>query len=138
MKRIFLIILVSVFACISCDTKDKGSETFEESSDASVVDLDPVQFQEKGKDAIILDVRTPAEIATGRIFGSKAIDFYEEDFLSQVTELPKDRDILIYCAVGGRSAEAGKLLAAQGFTRVYNLAGGINAWSSAGLPLVQD
>jgi rhodanese-related sulfurtransferase len=138
MKKILLLILASVFAFISCETKNEGSDTSQQSAAASVVNLDPTQFRTKSKDAIILDVRTPAEVTAGRIAGAVVIDFYGEDFLADASELPKDRDILIYCAVGARSAEAGKLLTSQGFTKVYNLSGGINAWSDAGLPLVQD
>src|SRR5690606_12830292 len=138
MKKILFLMLVSSLAFISCETKDEGSDTAQESTAASVVNLDPVQFQAKIKNAIIIDVRTPAEVDGGRIAGSMAIDFYGEDFLSKAGELPKDRDILLYCAVGGRSAEAGKLLATQGFTHVYNLSGGINAWGDSGLPIVQD
>jgi rhodanese-related sulfurtransferase len=138
MKKILILAITITFGFISCETKNEGSDTSHVSTAASVVNLDPVQFQAKSTDAIILDVRTPAEVAEGRIAGSVVIDFNGEDFLSKASELPKDRDILIYCAVGGRSAEAGKLLAARGFTHVYHLSGGINAWAGSGFPIVKD
>ncbi len=45
-------------------------------------------------------------------------------------ELPRDRDILVHCKLGGRSARACEDLAAAGFTRLYNLEGGIIAWAT--------
>jgi rhodanese-related sulfurtransferase len=52
--------------------------------------------------------------------------------------LPKDKPILLVCAVGGRSYVAAQVMSRQGFQEVYNLSGGISAWVKAGLPLMQD
>jgi adenylyltransferase/sulfurtransferase len=51
------------------------------------------------------------------------------DVVSIAGELPHDRDLLVYCKVGGRSAEACRRLSTLGFDRLYNLEGGINAWA---------
>ena len=52
-----------------------------------------------------------------------------ESVLEIVNHLPKDRDILIHCKMGGRSAEACTALAEAGFTNLYNLEGGITGWA---------
>ncbi len=52
--------------------------------------------------------------------------------------LPKDKPILLVCAVGGRSYGVGRYLAKQGYPEVYNLRGGIVAWEKEGLPVVKN
>lgn len=86
-------------------------------------------------DVIFLDVRTPQERAYAAIDGSTLVAFW--DLASGRIVLPKDKPLLLVCAVGGRSFTAGKLLARQGFSEVYNLEGGIENWHKEGLPLVR-
>lgn len=88
-------------------------------------------------ETLVLDVRTPAEWDRGRLPGAIRIGI---DHLPQALaagELParSDRPILVYCAVGSRSARAAELLVSQGFTAVHDLHGGIRAWSMSGLPV---
>lgn len=77
-------------------------------------------------DFLLLDVRTPAEHMADTIEGSLLLPVQELGF--RVQELPKDREIVVFCRVGNRSAYAAAYLAQLGF-RVKNLAGGILAWS---------
>ena len=51
--------------------------------------------------------------------------------------LDKKKPVYVYCAVGGRSAKASKVLQESGFKTVYNLLGGFNGWTAAGLPSVK-
>ena len=81
---------------------------------------------------IILDVRTDAEVAQGVIANAKQIDFNSASFESKIEKLDKTKPIFVYCAVGGRSGQASKILASKGFKQVYNLDGGINAWRATG------
>ncbi len=139
MKNLLILLTACALAFSSCDSKKEGADKSAlETDKAAVTNLDPDQFLEKSANGIVLDVRTPAEVAAGKIPGSISIDFYGDDFLAKTTELPKDREILIYCAVGARSAEAAELLTQQGFTKVYHLSGGIQAWAGAGLPVTQE
>lgn len=139
MKKFLFLLSVSLLT-FSCDTKKENSEASSSSEvvAATVTNLEPKLFQEKSTNGIILDVRTPEEVAAGKIPGSMAIDFYQEDFATKVGELPKDKEIYVYCAVGARSGQAADLLVQQGFTKVYHLSGGIRAWTSAGLPMTQE
>jgi rhodanese-related sulfurtransferase len=84
---------------------------------------------------MIVDVRTPAEIAQGRIPGSVPVSL--EAILAGTAGLPKDKPLLVVCAVGGRSYAAGLYLARERYPLVYNLRGGMAAWARAGLPLVR-
>jgi rhodanese-related sulfurtransferase len=136
----FLFLLSFGFLAFSCDTKKENTEATSSSEvvTAMVTNLEPKVFQEKSVNGILLDVRTPEEVAAGKIPGSISIDFYQEDFATKVKELPKDKEIYVYCAVGARSGQAADLLIQQGFTKVYHLSGGIRAWTSEGLPITQE
>jgi adenylyltransferase/sulfurtransferase len=77
----------------------------------------------------VLDVRKPFEaeiVTTG--FADRLQP--HEDVLAIVDALPRDRDILVHCKLGGRSAKACEALAAAGFSRLFNLEGGITAWAN--------
>jgi adenylyltransferase/sulfurtransferase len=81
---------------------------------------------DRGESVFVLDVREPNEYQICKISGSKLIPLGE---LAQRTgELERDRDIVVHCKMGGRSAKAVALLQERGFTRVRNLKGGILAW----------
>jgi phage shock protein E len=83
---------------------------------------------------IILDVRTPSEVAAGKIPQAITIDFMAEGFAEKATALDKAQPVYIYCASGGRSGRAMDLMKGLGFTKVYNLDGGFRAWSQKGYP----
>lgn len=79
-----------------------------------------------GFHGIILDVREPAEHAARHIENSLLIPLGH--LPGRMTELPTDRDIIIHCKMGGRSAKALAYLKSQGFTRIRHLQGGMDAW----------
>lgn len=94
--------------------------------------LDVQEFAEMINDPsekIILDVRTPEEYNEGHIQYAKLINFYDEDFKEQVTQLNKEVPVYIYCASGVRSDKAATLLRQEGFREVYVLRKGFNEWS---------
>jgi adenylyltransferase/sulfurtransferase len=75
---------------------------------------------------LLIDVREPHEHAMARIDGARLIPL--GTLMAQIHSLPADRDIIIHCKMGMRSARACEMLMACGFTRVANLTGGIDAW----------
>lgn len=84
----------------------------------------------------ILDVRTPEEVAAGTIAGARVANWFDGDFAQKAESmLDKSKPVLVYCKVGGRSGKAADVLLGKGFSKVYNLEGGITAWNSAGKPL---
>lgn len=92
------------------------------------------QIQEKR--IKVLDVREPAEFATGVIQGAVLIPLGQVERRSAELEAFKDQPMYVVCGSGGRSAQAIKLLSKAGFTQLTNIKGGMNAWRKAKLPVV--
>ena len=86
------------------------------------------------EDALLLDVREPDEWAAGRIDG--AVHIPMSGLMQRVDEVPKDRDVVVVCKTGARSAQVTAFLLQRGWSTVRNLDGGIVAWVQAGRPLV--
>lgn len=102
---------------------------------ATFVTLEAAQVQSllrdnPGKIALI-DVRTPAEYQKGHIPDSKNIDFFGARFEVDISRLPKDEPVVLYCQSGRRSEAAAEMLAKEGFRKVITLKGGISGWSKA-------
>jgi rhodanese-related sulfurtransferase len=77
---------------------------------------------------LLVDVRTDAERSVAAIQPSLHIGL--DRFVERApAEIPKQRDVVVYCHVGARSAQAAIWLKANGWPRVRSLAGGIDAWS---------
>lgn len=91
----------------------------------------------KNPNVQLVDVRTPREVAGGVIEGAVVIDITSPDFVSHMNALDKQKPIVLYCAVGGRSASAATRLAELGFTEIYDLTGGTRMWEAEGRPLVK-
>jgi adenylyltransferase/sulfurtransferase len=92
-------------------------------------EITPVELKQKldaGESPLILDVREPNEYQINRIEGSTLIPLGE--LPRRYQELPRDREIVTQCKMGGRSAKAMEFLQSVGFTRVRNLKGGILEW----------
>jgi rhodanese-related sulfurtransferase len=81
---------------------------------------------EKNKNIFVLDVRTPQENSQARLPGSVLIPISE--FERRINEVPKNKTILVYCAVGSRSKPAADLLSRSGYKDVYHMTDGIVGW----------
>jgi molybdopterin/thiamine biosynthesis adenylyltransferase/rhodanese-related sulfurtransferase/molybdopterin converting factor small subunit len=95
-------------------------------SDWETTAVDLKKRLDAGDDVLILDVREPNEYQINRIPGSVLIPLGE--LPRRYAELPKDKDIVAHCKMGGRSAKAMEFLQTVGFKRVKNLRGGILEW----------
>ncbi|WP_298895620.1 rhodanese-like domain-containing protein [uncultured Psychroserpens sp.] len=81
------------------------------------------------ENAVILDVRTPEEVALGIIPNAIAIDIYKgQGFIYELEELDKSKNYYVYCKAGGRSAQACSVMNQLGFKNTYNLIGGFSEW----------
>lgn len=87
------------------------------------------------EDARVLDVREPSEFAAGHI--PEAINIPSGKLVERLGELEKfkDKPLIVCCAAGMRSNKACSELQKQGFSRLFNLGGGVDAWSAASYPL---
>ncbi len=83
-------------------------------------------MKKKGENFVLVDVRTPGEYATRRIDGAKHIPLQE--FERRAGEIPRDKDVVLYCQNGIRSIMACRYLKKLGFSRVKNMEGGISRW----------
>lgn len=83
---------------------------------------------------LVVDVREPWEHDKARLPHTTLVPLRE--LAERAGELPANRDIVLLCHHGGRSAHAAQWLARNGFARVHNLSGGIDAWSCTVDPAV--
>ncbi|MBK9015825.1 MAG: rhodanese-like domain-containing protein [Saprospiraceae bacterium] len=89
--------------------------------------LQAAEFLAKAKttpDAVLLDVRTPGEVAAGKLQGAKDIDFQGHNFTKAIGKIDKDKTYFVYCRSGVRSANACRKMHEMGFTKLFNLSGG--------------
>ena len=101
--------------------------------------IDAKEFSEKlaSTEHTLVDVRSPEEFATNHLKGASNINVNGADFAQKAALLDKDKEVLVYCKSGGRSAKAAEQLRSMGY-RVYDLKGGILNWQSQGLEVVAD
>jgi phage shock protein E len=83
----------------------------------------------------LLDVRTPQEYAEGHIAG--AINVPYDQLATRLAEVPKDKDVVLYCRSGRRAGIAADVLAANGYKRLSHLDGDMIAWTEKGRPVVK-
>jgi adenylyltransferase/sulfurtransferase len=96
---------------------------------STMKEITVLELKEKidaGLDGILVDVRTPQEVAAAALDGTLRIPLQEIE--ARYAEIPTDKTIYVHCKAGGRSAKACAFLAAQGITNTVNIKGGIDAW----------
>ena len=103
-----------------------AAEAASPAAELSVEDLQ--RKRQAGESFLLLDVREPHEYDMARIEGGRLIPLRE--LPDRLDELERDREIVVYCHSGVRSAHAAQLLRSAGFNKAANLAGGIDAWSA--------
>ncbi len=99
------------------------------------VDAQEAVMKMNHENAIVIDVREDKEIAQGRIPNAKHIPLGQLKNRLNELEKFKAKPVIVACRSGHRSAGACGILTQNGFTDVYNLAGGMSAWEQANLPM---
>jgi len=102
------------------------------------VSLGPQEFEKhlaSWGERILLDVRTPGEFGERHLTGALNIDYNGADFNSRIGNLDKTQPVYVYCLSGGRSAAAAQTLTDIGFTKVYEMKGGISRWIAENHPV---
>ena len=99
----------------------------------NIASVEAKKLVEQKKNVFLLDVRTPQEYAQARLKGSVLIPINEIE--RRMQEVPKNRPVLVLCAVGSRSNLVAGFLANKGYGEVYNLTDGLVGWYRNGYPL---
>lgn len=127
---ITLVLVMSLIACNGQQSQQRDSSTSSTEVNAKMSSkpisiVDEIDLEQ----AILIDVRTPEEFNAGHIQKALNINFFDENFIEQIQELPTDKPLYIYCRSGKRSLNASKALSQLGL-EVVNLEGGFNAYSA--------
>ncbi len=86
---------------------------------------------DNGEQVSVIDVRTPEEVAEGKIPGATNINIFDADFADRVSTLDKSNPYVMVCRSGARSGQACMHMMGMGFEKIYNLQGGMMMWGGA-------
>ncbi|WP_091410398.1 rhodanese-like domain-containing protein [Aquimarina amphilecti] len=125
-KTILTVVVLSVllFNCKNTSTSDTAVVEL-----ITVEEMDSLLEMEKVQ---LVDVRTAKEYAEGHIEGAINIDFSDENFETLISEVDKTKPVAVYCGRGGRSGKCSAYMKKAGFTKIYDLDGGITEWKYKG------
>jgi len=87
--------------------------------------------------SVLIDVRTPAEFASGHLEGARNLDVQSSSFAAQLGQLDPNGTYLVYCRSGNRSADAIERMRAAGFTDLTDLGSVQEATLATGVPVVR-
>lgn len=132
-------LVASALAVAGCTSSPMAASSAQAMPGGTLEHVDALRFRAlaEQKGGLYLDVRTPGEVATGRIPGASTIDVTDAGFRRRFELLPRTRPIFVYCATGSRSAAVARILHQMGFAEVYDLQDGLFAWRRYGFPLEQ-
>lgn len=129
------IAVAAIIGVSGCSSSDPTGSSASQSTDQHMTASDFSTAMAK-PGTIVLDVRTPAEYASGHLPQAPNIDIETGDFATKIASLDKNATYAVYCRSGNRSGVALEQMAGVGFTHLYDLDGGIGAWQSMGGPMV--
>lgn len=121
-----LLLLTAITGCTSSQAQSGKIKRIDNTELRLLLDSQEIQ---------LVDVRTPNEYRQGHLKESQLIDFMQPDFAEKVALLDRDKPIVVYCAVGGRSHQSTQELLKMGFKEIYDLKRGIKGWTAEGLPI---
>jgi phage shock protein E len=123
----FLGIYLFIFLISACVTNHSNKAN---SNEPRIINSEKLTELAKDTNALILDVRTPDEVAQGYIPGASLfLDINADDFETKLDQLDKSKKYIVYCKSGGRSSRAVETMSSKGFKHIFELEGGISAWT---------
>ncbi|WKZ66254.1 MAG: rhodanese-like domain-containing protein [Flavobacteriales bacterium] len=130
MRTIAIIPLLSILVLTACGQAGQAGN-------ATAVGPDAFEKALGTPKAQLIDVRTASEYASGHLDGARNLDWTNGQLQAGMATLDKQAPVLVYCASGRRSAAAREALLQAGFKDVTDMAGGIQAWTANGKPVVR-
>ena len=123
MKRLFavLVFLLVAFTAAADDVATMSAETLRQ------------RLTSSGDKPLVVDVREPGEFEAGHIAEAQLAPLAKVE--ESMAGIAKDREVVLVCRSGRRSGIAAKRLAERGFTRLWNMEGGMIAWEKLGYPV---
>lgn len=103
---------------------------------SAVSPQDAIRLMNHG--ALVLDIRPEAEFATGHLSGARQLPSDKILNAGETLKKHKEKPVLVYCGTGSLGAAAARQLTAQGFTKAFNLRGGLAAWRAENLPVARS
>ncbi len=100
---------------------------------SAVSPQDAVRLMNQG--AVVIDLRSPEDYASGHVAGARQMSGEQILKAGDTLKKQKEKVVVVYDDTGSLGASAVRQLSAQGFTRAFNLRGGIAAWRAENLPL---
>jgi len=134
MKSIAIFLIASFLFVGLLSAQEKNTQVYASISATSADSL--ITANHLNPNFIILDIRSISEYNSKHIENGVELNYYNSDFFATLDTLIKDKIYLLHCASGGRSGVAFDSMQTMGFTEVYNLSGGLNAWQTASFPVV--
>ncbi len=134
---ILSIVAVKKFDAVSPDSMARATQgpVFKNITPAVAADL--IKNKNAEPAFVILDVRTPQEFNDGRLEGAINYNYYSRYFQQGLAGLDKDAAYIVYCRSGNRSGKTLEIMKQLGFTKVYNVLGGIVQWTREGFAVVR-
>jgi rhodanese-related sulfurtransferase len=136
MKQLIFLLLFSINCVATAQNIRTTNSTFEKKIDRLLSETIPFKYVSELTDEtlqsfVILDAREKEEYDISHIAGARYIGYDDPEY-SAVSDVDKDKPLLVYCSIGYRSEKIGEKLKKQGFTNVYNLYGSIFEWVNQG------
>lgn len=143
-KTILILSSVTSLFLISCNNQVTTSQTETTKKDSVVIDFVSQKaditvdeaFALSKRGALIIDVREPDELKEIAYDVKDIKNIPLGELETRLTEVPKDKQVIVVCKRGGRSSKAYELLKRKGFVNISNMEGGMDAWSEKSLPTI--
>lgn len=127
-KYSFLFFAILTLVIVSCNNAQKTNDKAMTQTIEVVAPKAMYEILLKDPSAQLVDVRTKDEFAVSHLKDAQNICVTDNDFKQKVAFLDRSKPVYVYCKKGGRSAQASKILKQMGFTKIFDLQGGITNW----------
>lgn len=127
-KYSFLFFAILTLVIVSCNNAQKTNDKAMTQTIEVVAPKAMYEILLNDPSAQLVDVRTKDEFAVSHLKDAQNICVTDNDFKQKVAYLDRSKPVYVYCKKGGRSAQASKILKQMGFTKIFDLQGGITNW----------